>query len=91
MFTIFSEFLPLNELIDGLSYDMRARWERLWTMRRSNRIHPLIYPHPVTGTPVSPHSLTRTSVCPHPVTGTPVCLNSMTGTPACALVSSCLD
>ncbi|KAK7788569.1 hypothetical protein R5R35_000157 [Gryllus longicercus] len=44
-------FAPLTELIEGLSPDKRARWERLWMVsdRRSGPIHPLIYSHPVSG------------------------------------------
>ncbi|XP_047114767.1 alpha-ketoglutarate-dependent sulfonate dioxygenase-like isoform X1 [Schistocerca piceifrons] len=43
-------FAPLTELIEGLSTEKRAEWERLWMVsdRRSGPIHPLIYTHPVT-------------------------------------------
>ncbi|XP_045157201.1 alpha-ketoglutarate-dependent taurine dioxygenase-like [Mercenaria mercenaria] len=45
-----TDFVPLKELIESLSVDTRARWERLWMLpdRRDRLIHPLIYPHPVT-------------------------------------------
>nr|CAD7598147.1 unnamed protein product [Timema genevievae] len=44
-------FAPLTELIEGLSPERRAEWNRLWMMsdRRSGPLHPLIYPHPHTG------------------------------------------
>ncbi|KAJ9580414.1 hypothetical protein L9F63_003938 [Diploptera punctata] len=44
-------FAPLNELIEGLPSAKRKEWERLWMLsdRRSGPIHPLIYPHPLTG------------------------------------------
>lgn len=44
-------FAPLNELVLQLTEEKRSRWEMLWMVsdRRSNRIHPLIYSHPVTG------------------------------------------
>ena len=50
-FVLFTVFIPLYELITGLSEDKRARWERLWMVsdRRGGRLHPLIYSHPVTG------------------------------------------
>ena len=45
-----SVFAPLNEIIMGLPEEQRNKWERLWMVsdRRTNRIHPLIYSHPVT-------------------------------------------
>lgn len=44
-------FFPLNELIMALPEEKLYRWERLWMVsdRRTNRIHPLLYSHPVTG------------------------------------------
>jgi alpha-ketoglutarate-dependent taurine dioxygenase len=44
-------FAPLNEIVESLPSAKRKEWERLWMMsdRRSGPIHPLIYPHPVTG------------------------------------------
>ncbi|XP_067119174.1 alpha-ketoglutarate-dependent taurine dioxygenase-like [Centruroides vittatus] len=43
-------FLPLTELIEGLTCPQRQRWERLWMVsdRREGIIHPLIYSHPIT-------------------------------------------
>lgn len=44
-------FAPLNELISGLPSEKRSRWERLWMAsdKRSGIIHPMLYPHHVTG------------------------------------------
>ena len=44
-------FAPLNELIMRLPEEKLYRWERLWMVsdRRTNRIHPLVYAHPITG------------------------------------------
>ncbi|KAL5017587.1 hypothetical protein ScPMuIL_007176 [Solemya velum] len=46
-------FVPLNEVICSLSPETRAKWERLYMVsdRRMAIVHPLIYPHPVTGLP----------------------------------------
>ncbi|CAG0899952.1 unnamed protein product [Darwinula stevensoni] len=43
-------FLPLNELIEGLSSERKGRWERLYMIsdRRGGPVHPLIYSHPIT-------------------------------------------
>uniref|UniRef100_UPI00358F0BE8 3-((Z)-2-isocyanoethenyl)-1H-indole synthase-like n=1 Tax=Myxine glutinosa TaxID=7769 RepID=UPI00358F0BE8 len=43
-------FAPLTELLQGLSPEKRARWERLWMVsdRRMGVVHPHIYPHPIT-------------------------------------------
>ncbi|XP_067677210.1 (3R)-3-[(carboxymethyl)amino]fatty acid oxygenase/decarboxylase-like [Haliotis asinina] len=48
-----TDFVPLKELVESLSSETRQRWERLWMVsdRRSNLVHPLIYPHPVTRHP----------------------------------------
>ncbi|XP_060562968.1 alpha-ketoglutarate-dependent taurine dioxygenase-like [Ruditapes philippinarum] len=48
-----TDFVPLKELIEGLSEETRARWERLWMLpdRRDKILHPLIYSHPVTKQP----------------------------------------
>ncbi|WAR24240.1 RDPA-like protein [Mya arenaria] len=42
-----------TELIESLSEERRARFERLWMLpdRRDRLTHPLIYPHPATGQP----------------------------------------
>ncbi|XP_063442120.1 alpha-ketoglutarate-dependent taurine dioxygenase-like [Mytilus trossulus] len=44
-------FIPLNDLFNSLSPEVAARWERLWMVsdRRDGVVHPLIYPHPITG------------------------------------------
>ena len=44
-------FAPLNELIERLDPEKRQHWDRLWMAsdRRSQVVHPLIYPHPLTG------------------------------------------
>eukprot|EP00884_Botryococcus_braunii_P003178 jgi/Botrbrau1/12861/Bobra.0188s0004.1 len=44
-------FLPLKEVVETLSTEQRGRWERLWMVsdRRDGPVHPLIYPHPITG------------------------------------------
>jgi hypothetical protein len=54
---IFSAFVPLNELINSLSPEMLCKWERLWMVsdRREGVVHPLVYPHPVTGLKVRIH------------------------------------
>ncbi|PSN29166.1 hypothetical protein C0J52_25922 [Blattella germanica] len=46
-----TSFAPLNELVESLPSEKRKEWERLWMLsdRRSGPIHPLIYPHPLTG------------------------------------------
>ncbi len=44
-------FSPLKELIEKLDKDMRKMWERLWFVSDHGQVHPLIYPHPVTGLP----------------------------------------
>jgi len=43
-------FAPLTEVIEGLTADKFAEWDRLWMVgdRRSGPIHPLIYTHPRT-------------------------------------------
>lgn len=45
-------FMPLKEVIQSLSPEQRGRWERLWMVsdRQDGPVHPLIYPHPNTGT-----------------------------------------
>ncbi|KAK2191525.1 hypothetical protein NP493_49g10042 [Ridgeia piscesae] len=44
-------YAPLRELIEGLPEAQQQRWERLWMVSdaRLDRIHPVIYSHPVTG------------------------------------------
>ncbi|XP_069128262.1 (3R)-3-[(carboxymethyl)amino]fatty acid oxygenase/decarboxylase-like [Argopecten irradians] len=46
-------FVSLSDLIDSLSPEKRARWERLWMVsdRRETMAKPLIYSHPITKTP----------------------------------------
>ncbi|KAK7100497.1 hypothetical protein V1264_023443 [Littorina saxatilis] len=45
-------FVPLKELVESLSPETRARWERLWrTDHQLQHIQPLVYPHPVTKDP----------------------------------------
>ena len=44
-------FSPLKELIESLEDDTRKLWERLWFVSDHGQVHPLIYPHPVTGLP----------------------------------------
>lgn len=41
-------FAPLTEVIEGLSSEKYAEWDRLWMLsdRRSGPVHPLIYTHP---------------------------------------------
>lgn len=41
-------FAPLTEIIEGLSPEKYAEWDRLWMAsdRRSGPVHPLIYTHP---------------------------------------------
>lgn len=51
---LFPAFVPLKELVESLSEETRAQWERLWrTDHHYQVIHPLIYQHPVTGDPVT--------------------------------------
>ncbi|XP_063222153.1 3-((Z)-2-isocyanoethenyl)-1H-indole synthase-like isoform X2 [Bacillus rossius redtenbacheri] len=44
-------FAPLTDLVEGLSPGKRAEWDRLWMVsdRRTGPVHPLLYPHPLTG------------------------------------------
>ncbi|KAL4450231.1 hypothetical protein ABPG77_010900 [Micractinium sp. CCAP 211/92] len=44
-------FAPLHEIVNSLSPQQRARWDRLWMLsdRRSRGAKPLIYQHPLTG------------------------------------------
>jgi len=60
----FPVFAPLNELILRLDKDKRARWERLWMVSdaRADRIHPMLYAHPVTGARVGHTILGNNSV-----------------------------
>lgn len=45
-------FVSLAELLESLSPETRARWERLWRVDHHwEHIHPLVYPHPVTRRP----------------------------------------
>lgn len=45
-------FIPLKELVESLSRERRARWERLWrTDHHFQNTQPLVYPHPVTQKP----------------------------------------
>ncbi|XP_060604911.1 alpha-ketoglutarate-dependent taurine dioxygenase-like [Ruditapes philippinarum] len=46
-----TEFIGFKELINSISEETRARWERLWMVadKGENLAHPLIYAHPVTG------------------------------------------
>jgi len=48
-------YAPLRELIEGLPEAQQQRWERLWMVSdaRLDRIHPVIYSHPVTGEKVT--------------------------------------
>ena len=41
-------FIPLKELYESASEDMRKRWDKLWmvTSRRGAPVHPLVYQHP---------------------------------------------
>lgn len=52
---LISAFVPLNDLINSLAPEVAARWERLWMVsdRRDGVVHPLIYPHPITGLKVN--------------------------------------
>ncbi|XP_066991332.2 alpha-ketoglutarate-dependent taurine dioxygenase [Anabrus simplex] len=56
-------FAPLTELIESLDDEKRTRWERLWMCsdRRTGPVHPLIYPHPITGKKVLCFHLGMTS------------------------------
>lgn len=49
-----TEFIGFKELLDSIPADMRARWDRLWMVSDKGKklVHPLVYPHPVTGLPV---------------------------------------
>eukprot|EP01094_Clydonella_sp_ATCC50884_P004194 TRINITY_DN13270_c0_g1_i1.p1 TRINITY_DN13270_c0_g1~~TRINITY_DN13270_c0_g1_i1.p1 ORF type:complete len:186 (-),score=28.18 TRINITY_DN13270_c0_g1_i1:204-695(-) len=44
-------FCPLTEFVGAMSRETRAKYERLWMRsdRREGPVHPVIYPHPVTG------------------------------------------
>jgi alpha-ketoglutarate-dependent taurine dioxygenase len=44
-------FTPLHEVIESLSDEQISRWERLYMVadRRGGLVHPLVYPHPITG------------------------------------------
>lgn len=44
-------FAPLNEVVENLPSAKRKEWERLRMIsyQRSGPVHPLIYPHPITG------------------------------------------
>ena len=50
-------FIPLNEVIESLTKEQRSRWDRLYMLsdKREQYIHPLIWPHPLTGKDVSLH------------------------------------
>ncbi|XP_002736249.1 alpha-ketoglutarate-dependent taurine dioxygenase-like [Saccoglossus kowalevskii] len=43
-----SAFVPLSEIVEGLTKEQRNRWERLWmVVQQTTRVvHPLIYSHP---------------------------------------------
>jgi len=43
-------FVPLTELIEGLTDQERSRWDRLWMVsdRRLTPFHPLMYNHPLS-------------------------------------------
>lgn len=47
-------FAPLTEIVENLSSEKRALWDRLWMAsdRRSGPKHPMIYKHPESGKPV---------------------------------------
>ncbi|XP_035827341.1 alpha-ketoglutarate-dependent taurine dioxygenase isoform X2 [Aplysia californica] len=46
-------FIGFEELLNSLSPERRASWERLWMVGNSRDVvHPLIYSHPVTRKPV---------------------------------------
>lgn len=44
-------FVPLRELYETAPPEQRERWSRAWMVsnRRTGPVHPLVYPHPVTG------------------------------------------
>nr|KAG5687571.1 hypothetical protein BaRGS_022875 [Batillaria attramentaria] len=45
-------FVPLKEVVESLSNETRARWDRLWRVdHRWEGRNPLLYSHPVTGDP----------------------------------------
>jgi len=48
-----TEFSPMNEVVLGLPPHIRAEFEKLYFLSgnsgRGTIVHPLIYPHPVTG------------------------------------------
>ncbi|XP_045178049.2 alpha-ketoglutarate-dependent taurine dioxygenase-like [Mercenaria mercenaria] len=48
-----TEFIGFKELLESIPDEMRKRWERLWMVsdKGDKLIHPLVYPHPVTGNP----------------------------------------
>lgn len=52
-------FAPLTEIIEGLSPEKYAEWDRLWMCsdRRSGPVHPLIYTHPKSKKKVSSTAL----------------------------------
>jgi hypothetical protein len=47
--------IGFKELINSISEETRARWERLWMVadKGENLAQPLIYSHPVTGESVN--------------------------------------
>ncbi|KAK7465206.1 hypothetical protein BaRGS_00037610, partial [Batillaria attramentaria] len=58
-------FVPFKELVESLSPETRARWDRLWRVdHRWEGRNPLLYSHPVTGHP-------NHFFYSHPVTGHP--------------------
>ena len=57
---LFSVFVPFREVLESLTKEQRERWNRLWFIKTFKRIrgytdtpghviHPLVYPHPITG------------------------------------------
>ena len=69
-----TEFLRLSDVVEGLDLERRVMWEDLWVMQSRDHVHPLIYAHPDTGTPVSRDSAVRpnsliSNVHPWPMLG----------------------
>ena len=57
-------FVPLSDVIDGLSDSKKQYWDRLWISRRldnQDNTHPLMFKHPHNGKQVLNLNLISTS------------------------------
>ena len=59
-------FAPLAEALEAVSPETRARWERMYMVGSGGRVvHPLVYPHPLTGRPTMCFHTGMTGECLH--------------------------